>query len=139
EFLDETVEDNMTKMVKSVVPETTVRDLYRLFEAEDFDACPVVRDGTLVGVVSKLDALKIFAFSQDEILPHYNDGMPLTVDAVIAGEVASIEPDARLQRALQMRVRHRVKSLPVVDQQRRVVGIIAREDLMRALARYTRG
>lgn len=138
EFLDETVEDNMTRMVKSVVPETTVGDLYRLYEVDDFDAYPVVQDDTLVGVVSKLDALKIFAFSQDEILPHYKDGMAMTVDAIMTSEVATIGPEARLQRALQMMVRHRVKSLPVVDQQRRVVGIIAREDLMRALARYTR-
>lgn len=139
EFLDETVENNMTRMVKSVVPETTVRDLYRLFEADDFDAYPVVRDDTLVGVVSKLDALKIFALSQDEILPHYQDGMALTVDAIMTSEVAAIEPEARLQRALQMMVRHRVKSLPVVDQYRQVVGMIAREDLMRALARCARG
>ena len=58
EFLQEIVANNMTRPVKSVAPETTVGDLYRLFAADDFDAYPVVRDDRLVGVVSKLDAMK---------------------------------------------------------------------------------
>jgi CBS-domain-containing membrane protein len=79
EFLQETVANNMTRTVRSVTPETTVSDLYRLFAADDFDAYPVVRDETLVGVVSKLDALKVFTFAKDQILPHYRDGMGSTV------------------------------------------------------------
>lgn len=52
EFLQETVANNMTGKVRSVTPETTVGDLYRLFAADDFDAYPVVKDDTLVGMVS---------------------------------------------------------------------------------------
>jgi CBS domain-containing protein len=137
EFLQETVETNMTRAVRSVVPETTVRDLYRLFEADDFDAYPVVRDDTLVGVVSKLDALKVFTLTQDEILPHYEDRMTMPVDAIMTCEVVSVEPDTSLQRVLQMLVQHRVKSLPVVDRWRQLVGVIAREDVMQALSRCT--
>jgi CBS domain-containing protein len=138
EFLQETVETNMTRTVRSVVPETTVRDLYCLFEADDFDAYPVVRDDTLVGVVSKLDALKVFTLTQDEILPRYEDRMTIPVDAIMTCEVVAVEPDTSLQRVLQMLVQHRVKSLPVVDRWRQLVGVIAREDVMQALSRCTR-
>lgn len=137
EFLQETVATNMTTPVRSVAPETTVRDLYRLFEADDFDAYPVVRDDKLVGVVSKLDALKVFTLTQDEILPHYEDRMAMPVDAIMTSEVVAVEPDASLQRVLQMLVQHRVKSLPVVDRWRQLVGVIAREDVMQALSRCT--
>jgi CBS domain-containing protein len=137
EFLQETVETNMTTPVKSVAPKTTVRDLYRFFEADDFDAYPVVRDDKLVGVVSKLDALKVFTLTRDEILPHYEDRMAMPVDAIMTCEVVAVEPDASLQRVLQMLVQHRVKSLPVVDRWRQLVGVIAREDVMRALFRCT--
>ena len=75
EFLQERVENNMTRRVRSVAPETTVGDLYRLFAADDFDAYPVVRGDTPVGIVSKLDALNVFALSQDYILPRYKEGM----------------------------------------------------------------
>ena len=135
EFLLETVGDNMSRQVRSVAPETTVGDLYRLFAADDFEAYPVVRGDTLVGVVSKLDALKPFAFSEDQLVPHYKDGMATKVDDVMSTMVVTVEADTHLQRVLELMIRHRVKSLPVIGQWRNLVGIIAREDIMRAMAR----
>jgi CBS domain-containing protein len=135
EFLQETVGDNMTRSVRSVVPETTVGDLYRLFAADDFDAYPVVRDDTLVGIVSKLDALKPFAFSQDQLLPHYNEGMAVTVDRIMSTDLITVDLETHLQRVLELMIIHRVKSIPVVDERRELLGIIAREDIMKAMAR----
>jgi CBS domain-containing protein len=135
EFLQETVGDNMTRSVRSVTPETTVAELYRLFAADDFDAYPVVRDDTLVGIVSKLDALKPFAFTEDQLVPHYNDGMSTIVDNVMTTRVVAVDVETHLQRVLELMIRHRVKSLPVTDQWQNLLGIIAREDIMRAMAR----
>lgn len=135
EFLQETVGSNMTRSVRTVAPETTVGDLYRLFAADGFDAYPVVRDDVLVGMVSRLDALKVFCLRADQILPHYADGMATSVDAIMTDEVVSVEPETRLQRVLELMVHHRVKSLPVVNPRGNVVGIIAREDVMRAMER----
>jgi CBS-domain-containing membrane protein len=137
EFLQETVANNMTRRVSSVPPEMTVGDLYRLFAADDFDAYPVVRDDQVVGMVSKLDALRVFAFATDQILPHYVDGMGTTVDKIMTSDVVAVAPDTKLQRVLQLMTEYRVKSLPVVDQWRKLVGIIAREDVMRAMERCT--
>jgi CBS domain-containing protein len=137
EFLQETVGNNMTRSVRSVAPETTVGDLYRLFAADDFDSYPVVRGDALVGVVSKLDALKVFALSQDHILPRYMEGMATTVDEIMTSNVIAVDPEAKLQRVLELMVTHRLRSLPVVDQWRNLVGIIAREDVMRAMERST--
>src|SRR5580698_7298837 len=109
EFLQDTVADNMTQAVKSVAPETTVGDLYRLFATDKFEAYPVVRDDLLVGMVSKLDALKVFALCQDRILPHFCDGMASTVDAIMSADVIAVTPDTNLQRVLELLVAHRVK------------------------------
>jgi CBS-domain-containing membrane protein len=137
ELLQETVASNMTRRVRHVAPEMTVGDLYRLFAAEDFEAYPVVRNDRVVGMVSKLDALKVFAFATDQILPHYMDGMGTTVDEIMTLDVVSAAPETSLQRALQLMIEHRVKSLPVIDEWRHIVGIIAREDVMRAMERCT--
>jgi|APAra7269097403_1048558.scaffolds.fasta_scaffold07625_1 CBS domain-containing protein len=137
EFLQETVVNIMTKRVRSVVPETTVGELYRLFEADGFDAFPVVQDNVLVGMVSKLDALKVFTLGQDQILPHFTDGMASTVGAIMSSDIIAVDAETKLQRVLELMVRHRVKSLPVVNERRNVVGIIAREDIMRAMERST--
>src|SRR5690348_1201572 len=115
EFLQETVENNMTRHVRSVAPETTVADLYGLFAADDFDAYPVIRGDALVGMVSKLHALKIFGLSQDRILPRHGEGMATTVDQIMSSDVIAVEGETNLQRVLELMVQHRVKSLPVVD------------------------
>ena len=135
EFLQETVENNMTRHVRSVAPETTVGDLYRLFAADDFDAHPVVRGDALVGMVSKFDALKIFGLSKDCILPRYNEGMATTVDEIMTSDVIAVDGETSLQRVLELMIKHRVKSLPVVDRWRNLVGIIACEDVMRSMER----
>jgi CBS domain-containing protein len=137
EFLQETVENNMTRNVRTVAPGTTVGDLYRLFAADDFDAYPVVRAGALVGVVSKLDALKVFTLSQDHILPQYQEGVTTTVDKIMTRDVVTVDSEAKLQRVLELMVKHNVKSLPVVAHEGNLRGIIAREDVMRAMERST--
>jgi CBS domain-containing protein len=135
EFLQETVEANMTKNVRSIAPETSVGDLYRLFASDGFDAYPVVRDDRLVGVVSKLDALKVFALSQNHLLPRYREGMATRVDEIMTGDVVTVDVESKLQRVLELMIAHRLKSLPVVDRWRNLTGIVAREDVMRAMER----
>ena len=135
EFLEEVVGNNMTAEVRSVAPETTVGELYQLFAADDFDAYPVVQDDKVVGIVSKLDALKPFAFTKDQLVPHYKDGMATTVDEIMSADVVAVDTDTRLQRVLELMIKHHVKSLPVVDQWQSLIGIIAREDVMQAMGR----
>ena len=135
EFLEEVVGNNMTAEVRSVAPETTVGELYQLFAADDFDAYPVVQDDKVVGIVSKLDALKPFAFTKDQLVPHYKDGMATTVDEIMSADVVAVDTDTHLQRVLELMIKHRVKSLPVVDQWQSLIGIIAREDVMQAMGR----
>jgi CBS domain-containing protein len=134
EFLQERVQDNMTRKVRSIAPERTVAELYRLFAADDFDAYPVVRNDILVGMVSKLDALNVFALARDRILPRYEEGMATPVGDIMTSDVIAVDGETNLQRVLELMVKHRVKSLPVVESGR-LVGIIAREDVMRAMER----
>lgn len=135
EFLQETVENNMTRTVRSVAPETTVAELYRLFAADGFDAYPVTRGDTLIGMVSKLDALKIFGLSEDHILPRHKEGMATSVDEIMTSDVITVDGETKLQRVLELMVSHRMKSLPVVDRWHNLIGIIAREDVMKAMER----
>ena len=41
--------------------------------------------------------------------------------------------DTKLTRVLQLMIEHRLRSLPILDTDSRLVGIIAREDMIRAL------
>jgi CBS domain-containing protein len=44
-----------------------------------------------------------------------------------------VDPTTNLTRVLQLMVDHRIKSIPVLDSEQQLKGIIAREDVIRAL------
>jgi len=124
----------MTRTVKTVARETTMRELQRMFDADDFNCYPV-RDGDdVVGIVSQFDFLKCFAFNPGRMVPAYDDLLSRMVVDVMTAEFIYVDPVTKLTRVLQLMVDHRMKSIPVLDAEQRLVGIIARGDIMRALA-----
>jgi CBS domain-containing protein len=124
----------MTRAVKTVTRETTVRDLGDMFGRDDFNTYPVEEDGQIAGIVTKFDFLKCFAFTPNQMLPRYADLMNRIVSDVMTSEFIYVRSDTKLTRVLQLMVEHRVRSIPVVDGDNRLTGIIAREDILRALA-----
>lgn len=134
--LDDTVRHSMTGRTETVAPEMTIGDLLHLFVADQRDAYPVVSNETLVGIVSMSDAL--MAFASDEASQHYQDVIGTKVYEVMTRHVMTVEPGTKLRQALQLMGAYRFKSLPVVDEKNRLQGMIAREDIARALAQYDR-
>ena len=125
----------MTHAVQTVTRDTTMRELQKMFEDRDFNAFPVCENGDTVGLVSKLDFLKCFAFTPARMVPGYDELMARTVADVMTPEFIYVDATTKLTRVLQLMVVHRMKSIPVLNTDQRLVGIIAREDIMRALAR----
>jgi CBS domain-containing protein len=137
-FLEYTVGQYMTHPVKTVTRRTLLRELEALFEKYDFNAFPVVEGTDMVGLVTKFDFLKAFAFTTGQMLPHYDELMSRTVGEYMTEAVVHVEPAAPLTRALQLMVNLRARSFPVIAPDRHLVGIISREDIMRALKEATR-
>jgi CBS domain-containing protein len=134
QFLEETAAGYMTRAVKTVTREATVRELGDMFDRDDFNTYPVEEDGQIVGIVTKFDMLKCFAFTPNRMLPRYADLMNRTVADVMTSEFIYVRPDTKLTRVLQLMVEHRIRSVPVIDGDNRLAGIIAREDILKALA-----
>lgn len=132
-FLEETVAGYMTRAVKTVTRELTVRELGNMFERDDFNTYPVEEDGQAVGIVTKFDLLKCFAFTPSQMVPRYGELMKRTVADVMTSEFIYVRSDTKLTRVLQLMVEHRIRSVPVIDSDQRLAGIIAREDILRAL------
>jgi CBS-domain-containing membrane protein len=138
-FLEQTVADYMTRDVKTVTGSLTVRELGDLFEKDDFNAYPVEESAHVVGVVSKFDHLSCFVFTLTQMMPRYDDLMKRTVSDMMTSEFIYVAMDTRLTRVLQLMVDHRIRSMPVIDNGQRLVGVISREDVMRALQRCAGG
>jgi len=134
QFLEETVGSYMTRDVKTVTRELAVREVNDMFERDDFNSYPVEEDGQMVGIVTKFDLLKCFAFTPNQMVPRYADLMNRTVADVMTSDFIYVRSDTRLTRVLQLMVQHRIRSIPVIDADHRLAGIISRKDVLKALA-----
>jgi CBS domain-containing protein len=137
-FLEASAGQYMTREVKTVTRHTTMRQLERMFEEDDYNCYPVREGDDIVGVVSNFDFLKCFAFNPARMVPAYDDLLSRMVADVMTPEFIYVDPATKLTRVLQLMVDHRMKSIPVLDSEQRLVGIIARQDIMRALANSAR-
>jgi CBS domain-containing protein len=123
----------MTRAVTTVARQTTLRELDKLFEKHDFNSFPVVEDKKMLGIVTKFDFLRAFAFTTGQMVPHYDELMRRPVAEMMTEAVVHVEPEEPLTRVLQLMVSLKTRSFPVIGPDRQLVGIISREDVIRAL------
>ena len=137
EFLHYQVRDAMTPDPVTIRPDARLRKVEELFEAHDFNGLPVVDSRRrLLGFLTKFDLLRAFCFDEQAMVPPYDEIMEQTAEMVMTRDPVCVSPGLPLSRLLQKLVEMRAKSLPVVEDDR-LVGIIAREDVLRTLRRVT--
>jgi CBS domain-containing protein len=136
-FLECTAGQYMTRSVITVRREATLRELKSLFDKHDFNSLPVVEEGKMLGIVTKFDFLRAFAFTRRQLVPHYDELMKRSVAEMMTEGVVHVESATPLTRVLELMVDFKARSLPVIGPDRRLVGIISREDVMRALGEAT--
>ena len=134
-FLEQTTAGAMTRNAKTVSRSLSLRELEDLFEQDDFNSYPVEEESQIVGLVSKFDFLASFVFTPAHMIPRYDDLMKQTVADIMTPDFIYVRGETRLTRVLQLMVDHRIRSMPVIEGDQRLVGMISREDVMRTLRR----
>ena len=133
EFMYYQVRDVMTSDPIAVDKHVTLSDVEAIFEEHDFNGLPVVdQSHRLIGLITKLDLLKAFAFTEKRKIPHYNAIMDQKISKVMTKDPRVVYPETPLTRVLQHMIDTGHKSFTVVENDI-VVGIVAREDIIRAL------
>ena len=116
------VREAMTERPRCVTPDTSVRQLAEVMEADDIGAVPVLEDERLSGMVTDRDiVIRAIAKGKDPT------GMP--VREIFSREVVTVGPDDDLSTALSLMAEHQVRRLPVVDEDNRLVGIVSQADV----------
>jgi CBS domain-containing protein len=132
------VRDVMSSPVVTVAPDTHLKEVADLLVRHEVSAVPVVEDGALVGIVSEADLvpLELAPDPRAHLAPVREPppGVPRVVAEVMTREVVALPEGADAAEAGRLMLERRIKSIPVV-QGRRVVGIVARRDLLKVLAR----
>jgi CBS domain-containing protein len=130
----------MTRTVVTTTPATPVKDAAAVLAERGVTALPVVGDsGRLVGVLTEADVLR-GRFPPDLRRKAWRGTTSGTVPFATVGDVMSSPPltaTARTDAAelARMMIERGLRSVPVVEEEDGVVGIVTRRDLVRTIAR----
>ncbi len=142
------VRDIMSTKVVTVSPSTSVRDIAGLMVEKHVSGLPVLSDnGTLVGMVSEGDLLRrpeigtqkhrrrwvSFFSGVDEQAREFTKSHALRAGDVMTEQVIHVSEETPLADVVGLMEKHNIKRLPVLSDSK-LVGIVSRADLLRALA-----
>ncbi len=131
------IRDIMTTRPRTVTPKTSVRTLQHLFLSYGFNAFPVVDEAdALLGIVTKLDLLRVVRHGPQRLLPELSVLWAEHVDDIMRRRVVTLAPDDSVATAIDHMLSSRLRSLPVVDGRGRKVilaGIVSRGDVLSSL------
>ncbi len=124
------VRDYMREPI-TILPHSTVEEAYRIMSEKLIGGIPVVNGGRLVGIVTKSDVLVLSEEERKE----------KRIYEIMTPEPIAVTPETSLAQALRIMWSRGIGRLPVVDKKgsRRIVGIIARTDIGRAIREWETG
>ncbi|MFF0560085.1 CBS domain-containing protein [Streptomyces sp. NPDC020472] len=123
------VADLMTPTAVAVQRGTSFKEIARLLDEYGITAVPVVdEENRPVGVVSEADLLR----------RHTAKDGPSTAEAMMSSPAVTARPSWTAVEAARLMERHRVKRLPVVDADGRLIGVLSRSDLLQLFLRRDR-
>jgi len=139
------VSDVMTRPVRTVTPETSLKDVAAILAEHRISGLPVVdATGELLGVVGKADILvkeggEVPSGLRRLIHPRESSELATKIEArtvrdAMSAPAITVEPIYSAAEAARIMIEHGINRLPVVEQGR-VIGIVTRFDLVRAFAR----
>jgi CBS domain-containing protein len=127
----------MSAPPKTVGPKMSVRELQRLLASYNFNAFPVVGDGdTLVGIVTKLDLLRILRHDRTRLRPSLAELRTDHVEDIMRRRVVTLGPRDPVATAIDHMLACKLRSLPVIERRGRkdlLVGMVSRGDVIRSL------
>jgi CBS domain-containing protein len=119
--MHKSIQEAMTPNPTTVEPTTTAEEAARIIKSEDIGSLPIVEGDKLVGVITDRDlAIRIIAEGR---------GIDTPVGEIASKDVVTVGPEQSLEEAARLMAEHQVRRLPVVEEDGRLVGILAQADV----------
>ncbi|KQC03439.1 MAG: histidine kinase [Methanoculleus sp. SDB] len=122
------VSDFMAQRVVTCRPDDTIQKLYSLIVESGYYAFPVVRDGILVGMLSRNDLLRY-----GRIRKTLENSSKVHVENLMTTPAIYVSPDDDIGEAARSLTVHDISRLPVVLNGN-LVGILDRHDVLKGLS-----
>lgn len=138
------VSDLMTMDVVTINPDADLKEAARRLSGLRISGMPVVdAEHRVLGIISEADILSLAGIKKGhtfkDVLRHVL-GAPLpvrkkgnTVGEVMTSPAITTDPDRDIRTVAAILDEKRIKRLPVVDEEGRLVGVISRADIVRAM------
>ena len=117
---DAIVADYMVTDVVSVEPQMTVREVMEKMINSNFYGFPISERGYLLGFVTSKELLR------------YTDRPDATMREVMKRGTVCVVPSMKISDAIRVLFRYGIRNLPVVDENKKLVGIISNIDIVRS-------
>lgn len=114
------LKDLMSRDVKVISPEMTIQDAAQTMSEGDFGMMPVGEDDRMIGTISDRD-IAIFAVAEGK-------GPDTKIREVMSDGIAWAYEDDSVEKAAKIMSEWQVRRLPVVNRDKRLVGIVALGD-----------
>ena len=122
--MSQRIREVMTSNPSSIEPSSPIAEAARIMKQEDAGVVPVTENGRLSGMVTDRDiAIRVVAEGKDP--------QSTTVREVASTDLVTVDPEQDLDEALRLMAQHQVRRLPVVEEDGRLVGVLAQADIAR--------
>ena len=131
------VRDYMKSPVFTVTPDTLIDTALETMREKHVRRLPVVENGKLVGLVTRNIIREATPSSPTPLTLwglHYQLSRMKVRDVMIT-DVIVVHPDDTIKEALTLSEKHRIGTLPVVDDNGSLVGILTSTDLVHVAAK----
>ena len=119
------IRDLMTPSPATVSPDQPVIESAKIMRDEDVGIVPIAEGDRLVGTVTDRDITT-------RVVAEGKDPQSTPVSEIASTQLVTIDPDQEIEEALRLMAQHQVRRLPVVEEDGRLVGIVAQADVARA-------
>jgi len=143
------VKDVMTTKVKTVNPDSAIRDVATMLGFYHISGLPVVTEGgTIVGVISEKDVLRAMYPKIDEAIEltasvhfddlgiEFRDVLDARVSEFMTPHVFTVGPEEPILRAVAVMIAHKIRRIPVATG-KKLVGILSIGDVHKAVLKET--
>ena len=131
--LSRPVSEVMTRHVVTCSPENGVDNVWRKIQERKFAACPVVKKGRLVGIVTQADMLDSGSFFPAFESRKGRFKKSSQISNVMETSMLSLKLTSTVKEAAEFMLKKNIGRLPVVDEKGELKGIVDREDIVKSL------
>ncbi|HSN78599.1 MAG TPA: DUF190 domain-containing protein [Anaerolineae bacterium] len=140
------VHDVMSREVQFVTPQTPIAQAIEMLIGKRFRALPVVDpQQRVVGILTDGDVLRRLELPDASVAAALTEGelagqlnalrrSELVVADMMHTDVVTVKADESVASAIQIMTERNIKRLPVVDGAGRLIGMVSRVDVLRAMA-----